>query len=653
MAAPFIISSLRGGLNNTDPAISLADDQCVVAENVEFNLSMLGERRKGCTSVTLDASMTGDANMTRISFLFRHLPSGDETAAELWVLGQHASTQNFRLHRKTTSWSAITPATDIDVTSGRGYQLSAQSLHGKMFLGYRAVGGTVDRLHVWDGTSLRLSGLSEPVAPTAANKADVGTMVGKRYYRVRYTVQSGGATLRRSEPSDVLTFTPSGTNDGVTVTKPATISENETHWELEASINNADFYVIATTAVATTTFTDQIAFAVGYGAYTLSEDIGEYALIHSAKYLGADEDRLLFGGSHIDAEKASQFGWTPPFNNPGKGNDERLPANYTSTLNLDGFAGGPLTGISVPMFGAVWAFKWSHIYRMEQTDIATKAYVSRNVSKSMGALPGSIVEGVDQYGSPCIYFWDAKVGPCRITNRGIQSCARDIASFTQEVNLDATVICRALYYPNSRQVHFWVATGSALFPEEKKIILQTNETRETNDGVRRGWTTANGKIGSAFTACLFAQNINDNVARSLVLRPFIGVTSTNAYVLRCDTGVTDNSTAYAAQIKTKPYMGAGLLALFGVASGAILATAASGVSVLCNLISNFDPATEVSRTASLTAAATETLKNVKLDSFETGSIWAAQIEFEDTGTVTGNWQLHRFEMAPEPHEVIR
>ena len=58
--------------------------------------------------------------------------------------------------------------------------------------------------------------------------------------------------LRRSEPSESLEFTPAGTATGAIVSKPATISEDETHWELEASLDDVNFYVVGTTDVGTT-----------------------------------------------------------------------------------------------------------------------------------------------------------------------------------------------------------------------------------------------------------------------------------------------------------------------------------------------------------------------------------------------------------------
>ena len=95
------IASLRGGMNNTDPAIALPDDQCVLAENVEMVASMLGDRRLGTTAVTLDSFLSA---RDRVTFLFRHLPTADETAAELWALGVTGTT-TAKLGRKTTAWS--------------------------------------------------------------------------------------------------------------------------------------------------------------------------------------------------------------------------------------------------------------------------------------------------------------------------------------------------------------------------------------------------------------------------------------------------------------------------------------------------------------------------------------------------------------------
>jgi hypothetical protein len=639
-------------LNNTDPPSALTDDQCTVAENVEFNLSTLGERRKGCAGISLPVAITGDPNIQAITFVHRHLPTTNETDAQLWVLGQHLTTQNYVLAYKDTTWHTVTPIDDIDVTSGRGYQLSAVSLHGKLFLAYRSVGG-VNRLHVWDGTTLRRTGLAQPVAPAVATTG-VGTYTGTRYFRVRYVVMSGSTVLRRSEPSDATTFVPGGLGLSARITKPATISESETHWEVEASVDNANFYRITRVVVGTTTYDDSTAYTPGYATLSgavLSEDIGDYSLIHSGKFLSADQDRLVVGGSWENDALASSESWTPVYNDPGSGNDERIPTDTDNQLNLDGFEGGPLTFGSNPVSGYIWAFKRSHTYRLGRTGQRTRAYEATNLSKSLGALAGSVVEGVDQYGMACLYFLDPETGPCRTGGaRIIQAAGRDILNTWRSINTDATIVCRALYYPESRQVHWWVASSAGSFPNFK-IILQTNETREMPDGVRKGWTTATGIITQAYTACLFSDNVDAGVARSLVLKPFIGVSATNGYVLQCDTGITDNGTAFAARVKSKPFIMRGLLNKFGSMAIAILAKASASASVIVKLTRDFGLETKELETTLAATAAGEDQVIKQLRNLTFAQMYALQLEFKDPAVPAGTWEVNRLDMKPRLEEA--
>jgi hypothetical protein len=641
------------GVNNTDPPTAIGDNQCVTGMNVEFDKSSLGERRNGCTDVDLPASITGNANIQAITFLHRNLPTQDETASELWVMGQHLTTQNVVMSRKTTSWTDATFTDAVEVTGAQGFQVQAQTLHGKMFIAYPSV-GAIDRLHVVDqnGTAVRRTGLAEPAAPTGANTGTPGTaFTGTRYYRVRYTVQVGGDTRLRSEPSDSLTFAPSGTGTAARITKPASISEGETHWELEASTDNANFYVIATTAVGTTTYDDSTLYANGYAAsFVLSEDIGDYALIHSGKFLAADEDRLVVGGSWEDTALASRVSWTPVYADPGDGNDERIPTDTTNYLDLDGFEGGPLTHLSNPVNGAIWAFKRSHTYKLVRTGQRSRAYHAYNLSKTLGALPGSVVEGVDQYGMPCLYALDPEVGPWRTGGaRLITYAGQDILTTWRTVNANAIVACRGLYYPDSRQVHWWLATSSADYPN-LKLVLQTTHTREGDDGIRNGFSMANGKIATAYAACLYAENIDTGAARSLTLRPFIGVTSGNGYVLRCDTGSDDNGTAFAAQVVTKPYILGNLLQKFKVLATAILAKAHATADLKVTLIRDFglEEPRMVETTLSATASETHVIKQLR---DLTGSqLYALQVEFEDVAAPTGQWQLNRMDMRLSKEE---
>lgn len=64
---PITIMSLQGGMNDTDPPNALQDDQCTLAQNVEFFSSTCGERRGGCDP--LDMSATGFSGTAMITVM--------------------------------------------------------------------------------------------------------------------------------------------------------------------------------------------------------------------------------------------------------------------------------------------------------------------------------------------------------------------------------------------------------------------------------------------------------------------------------------------------------------------------------------------------------------------------------------------------------
>lgn len=632
------IKSLRGGMNDSDPSISLPDDQCVLAQNVEFNRSMLGERRKGSTAITLPASISSHE---RVPFLYRHLPSTDETAAELYVAGL-TGTSSLTLSRKTTSWTDVTVIDTPNLTGFYPYQWAAASIHNKLFLAYKS--GS-DRLHIVEGTTMRRAGLAEPAAPTGANSGS-GTYTGTRYIRVRYVTVSGSTVLLRSEPSDTLTFAPSGSGTGVTVTRPALISEGETHWEVEFSVDNANFYRLSDSrvAVATTTYVDTTAYSSGYATLTgavLSEDIGDYALLPSARYLTVDEDRLIYGGSWEVAALASRVGWTPVYGADGVGNDERSETDTTPYKDLDGLEGGPLTGLSAPVVGSVWAFKLGHIYKLVRSGRRTNAYEAMAYTKKRGALHGSVVEGVDHAGQPVLFFLDPLVGPCMLGPEGLLTAGRDIRETWKTVNIDATkVVCSGLFYPENQQVHWCIATSGANVPN-KRIVLHTRNIRHSGgiEALSGGWAIWTGNTSGALAQCLFSENIEDGTARNRVLRPFVGLEG-NGLVHRMDTADDDNGTEYSSRIVTKPYIIYGLMKKFGIASATMLAKAISGASVVMTAIRDFGLEEPVTKTITFTATGSETDVIKHIDDFSCAELDVVQIELEDPGTPGPRWELN-------------
>ena len=607
-------------------------------ENAEWITSTIGERRRGTASIDLTS---GPGSETEVTFLERHLPSNDETASELWALGV-TGTSSSTLSRKDTAWHTVTVADAMDLSSGTQFHIEGQTLHGKLFLCYNSA---VDNLHVWDGTSLRRAGLPQPsAAPTAANNGS-GSFVGVRYYRVRWAILSGSTVLLRSEPSATLTFTPSTSGSGVVVTLPTvTGNESATHWELEAATDNANFYRIATTVVGTTTVTDTAGYVAGYTTGVLSETIGDYLRPGSFRFVIADQDRLLMGGSWETAALQSRIAWTPVYNDPGVGNDERVPLSTDNTLDLDGFEGGPLTGISNTVNGYIYCFKLNHTYRLVRTGALAKAYDAICLTKQRGAVLGSIVDGIDQAGRPCVYYLDPTVGPCRIGFNGPQMCGADILTTWRTININASqVIAKGVYYPESRQVMWWIATNGANSPN-LRIVLQTNEMQDTIQGTRRGWSMWTGASAAAKAVCLYAKNIDTANPRSLTLSPVIAFASAAQRIHLTDTGNDDSGAAYTATITSKPYIPASIMSQFGVLAGALFAKAANAITVLITVIRDFGLETKTIEPINLTPEASEVHVIKQLDDLTFSECYSLQFQFTDVATASlasGRWEINQ------------
>ena len=635
-------------MNDTDASIALPEDQVILAQNVEFFDSMLGERRKGTSAITLPSGISA---RDRVTFAYRHLPTSDETASELWLLGV-TGTATAVLAKKDTAWATITISDTATLTGFSQYRWQGVSIHGKLFLAYNS---DVDRLHVYDPTisttALRRVGHKTPTAaPTAADNG-AGAINTARYYRIRYVTQVSGTTVIRSEPSSVLTHDPTNASL-VRVTKPTSISESETHWELEASTDNANFYRIATTAVGTTTYDDSTADGAGYTSGTLSEDTGDYALIPSPRYLTADDDRLIWAGSWEDDDFAARVGWTPVFGADGVGNDERFETDTDPYKDLDTYEGGPITGLSEPMFGGIWAFKQHSIYKLTRTGLRTNAYDTDKYTDSLGAIHGSVISGLDETGSPCIYFLDHEQGPCRIGVGGIKRCGEDIRATWSTINVDANaVVCSSLYYPLKKHVYWNIAVSSGNTPT-KRLVLHVDKSRTFADGVRKGWAVWTGDIAKALTMCLYADNIETNAARALKLVPFIGLEGLGLVHL-CDTGTTDNSVAYTATITTKPYWLRSILQRFIVHSAGLIAKAVASSQVTLKCFRDFEAETTATVSdISLAASGSETSVIKYIDNLKGNELSVVQFQMTDPTTVSAQWRVDQLTINEAPGQKL-
>lgn len=644
MANPSLfLSDLRGGLNTTDPPFALASDQVVRAENIDWSRGTLGGRRLGHRAV--DAPQDH-----KTVFLHRHLPTADETASELWSMTVSGSTG--LLTRTTTTHNAVTisGATALATSEGQ-YAIRAQSLHGKLFLAYPTASGT-DRLHVWDGTSVRVTGLAEPAAPSVANQGS-GSLTGSVYYRVRYTEQVSSVTVRRSEPSDSVLHARSGSGTATRVTKPAAISEGETHWEVEASVDNVNFYVVATVAVGTTTYDDtSTTTAITADETRLSPDIGDYTLLHNPKFLSADQDRLLLAGSWEQPALGSRIAWTPVFGADGVGNDERFEDDTDPYLDLDGYDGGEITDFAGPVWGYHWAFKAQRIYKIVRRNTRAQAYEAVPMSDASGAIPRSVVKGLDEAGRPCLYYLDPFKGPSRVGAGGVETCGEDIRPTWETLNLDAALPAHGIFDADKSQVRWWIATGASTTPDTC-IEFNVLEGARSAEGVRKGWAIHTG----AYAATLCAVNYADNYAslpssRSRRLKPFLGTAITDATLVESRYGTTDNGTPYQATVTTKPMLLNGLLQKAGATSVTVMAPASEAV-IDVTLTPDYRPARAATRSFGLAPSSEgEARVIVYDDALVISEAKVLQVTYGDGAPASADWVLDAISVSMRAEETL-
>ena len=361
------IVSLRGGQNDSDPAQNLNDDECVTATDVEFFASALGERRLGTATLSLTSSgLTAEAGIVMMSQWF---PTNVVTLPEYIFVAATPGVSASAARRDTSgTWHVLTPNDAIVNTAPDIFQIVTQALDGNDFIAYRSA---QDRMHLWDTSNWRRAGLAQPAAPTAANTGS-GAYSGKRYFRVRYTIQSGGKTLVRSEPSLSLTFVPSGTGAAARVTKPASISENETHWEIEASEDNANYYQIGTVAVGTTTFDDTTASSKTFPTLGVSLPVSTDGT--SITYV------LL-------SDQAAALNLTGTVSNGSYGN----PGGTISGRGWIGYTSG---NVYIPSFPSTWSAgqQW---FASPDVEVALEAQASGNSGNY--AAVGTLSEAIGAY----------------------------------------------------------------------------------------------------------------------------------------------------------------------------------------------------------------------------------------------------------------
>lgn len=371
---------------------------------------------------------------------------------ELWAAANNAGTPALGRRvggvRSSVSFSDTATATQLRYMQGA-------SLTSKYFIGYDS---NVNRLHVWDGTTLRRVGFAMSPDPSVGPMG-AGSLSATRYYRQRYVEMSGTTVVRRSEASTAIPLAIAS-KAGWVITKGSALSEGETHWEIEAAdAEEGPFYRIAREVIANTSYEDMSATI---DDTDLSALAGEYIPPPSAKYVLSDTNRILLAGaweatgsSDQTQPKPNRVWYTPVLGSTDEGDDERIPNTIDQQNWVDVGNEGPVTALAGPLYGDIYVFKFDSIFKLTPTGDFVTPYRVIQVMSGIGAVDQRVVcVGETGTGTPAIFF--ASAGSVyTITSGGILEISDDVSR-------------------DLRMTNFTTASWLAYNPYDKGLLAQTN-----------------------------------------------------------------------------------------------------------------------------------------------------------------------------------
>jgi hypothetical protein len=616
------INDLTGGLNDTDAPQDLAANQCQIAQNVEWVTTKFAQRRQGGTN-GIHATEPWAASVTLVA-LARHTPTADESAAELFGWGGPATVVMGRL-AGGNQFVAVTVA-DAWIPGTAKY-INGVSLNGKFFVAGETA---TDRLHVVESGTMRRVGLATPAAATVANTGGGTYTATLRYYKVQW-FNANISPRPHSELSPAVSFTPSGAGTHARVTRPALPGESETHWHLWGSPDGVNYYLLAKTAIGTSTFDDNTApsayatlgttiFGTATPAAGFPTDADYFTPPISPKYLLADEDRLILLSSWATASASSAVMWTPVNGTTPTeflvADDERVPSG--NRLDLDRQDGGGITGGGI-VAGTIYVFKLSHIYRLDRTGDDELPYRAVPITKALGTISHkSIVVGEDDAGRECLYFLSRR-GPYRLTVDGLEYLGRDLEALWDTLNYTATVPPFGVWHQEKRQVQWWIATNASQAPTHKLVLHVRHARRDESGNVRGGWAIHTEGAADCQAAVMFANTLGGSM--SLDLKPYVAQTWASGLpdgaVIKYDAdGTTTDrgsvASTYIARVKTGAFPPGGPGMKGRVTQTYVLGTPANR-SLAIDVVEDFGARTRSGSAALPAASASETRELVKID----------------------------------------
>ncbi|MPZ20132.1 MAG: hypothetical protein GEV06_19775 [Luteitalea sp.] len=640
---------LRGRDGSTSAPIQIPDYKVKEALNVDFFRASFARKRGGAASVSLSsAGLTGI-----VSAGARHVPSASETAAEMWLVDDAATPVIAR--NAAGTWS--NPTWKDNITS-RPQDVWFVSFNGKLHI----FGDTAqDRYQIFDPaistSALRRAGLDPPTGFTSGDIANTGSgtyAATARWYKQRYTVQVGGTTVLRSEATDAVMFTPSGTGTAARVTKADALNEGETHWELYGAAAEAGpFFLLATTVVGTT-ITDDSADPSGYSSGDLEPTAGDYTTPSSFKYAIADNNRMLWAGGWESGTPPNTVFFSPVLGTTSAGyyDDERLPTDNEIPFNERD--GGFITGFGGPIENMVLVLKNNQTWRLIPTGIEADPYRRKLVSEVVGSIrQQTVVKGEDDAGRP-IVAWISAQGPVRYSPvYGLQKIVWDVQDIWDTVNLAAsTVVGHGVRHADKHQIWWWLSTGANNEPNVK-IVFDERLGRVIEAGVvRDGWAQHTGESAKARCSFMFSNTIGATMSRDL--KPYIGQHGAVTRLWKCDTADTDDAgTAFQAYVEL-PDRHFGQLHHLCQTDNPIVLGSVGSHTLRASFIRDYGAET---RTADVTMSAvsdaeTETRIAKAIEAGFTADAKAVAIRIGDASAVASAWTIDAISLPYEQREPV-
>lgn len=641
-----VIADLRGGMNTADPPLSLPENQCTEAINVDWFDGLIARRRGGSTGI---ADTGGTSFTAPIDFVIRFVPGGDETAAELWA-GDSASPTVIKRMAGGTSWADVTLSHNIASTPTQVY---GTTLNGKLYLAYDT---SVDRLHCYDPSlaspRVRVVGLAASGAPTVANTGSGSYAATKRYYKQDTIQLDGTRVVRQSELSASVSFTPSGSGTAARVTQGTLPGEQETHWRVWSSSDDATYYLVSgNIAVGTTTYDDSASVA-SYSTGTVADPAGTYALWTSVRWIISDGNRLLGAGAWESGNKTSRVYFSPVLGSLDHGDDERVVSTTSQKnfVDLNENDGGAITGLAILGTTPI-VFKYRAMHRLVPTGDVSAPYLPRRISGRIGCVSAkSLAVAEDEQGRECLY-WLSHRGPYRYSEAtGLQYLGRDLETIWTAMNLGATnMVAHTVYHQDKHQVWFFVASSGQNDPDICCVFDTLLGRPNALGQVRGGWSKHVFKW-SIRCSTMFANTLGS--AMSYDLKPYLGTVNatTATKVIKADTADAfdhSSSGSFVAKITTKPILPTSTLGInFGLGQCYLIAKAVASSSIDFDIFADWASSASASTTIALDPASTETRVIKKIDNNLFSGFTVLQIQFLDEAGVTTPWTVLDAIVAP-------